>query len=81
METKEFKPDWKSPPGDTINDILEERRYSLLSFSQKMRLTSTEVDGLFDGSTKITPEIARRLSETIGGTIGFWLERERRYRQ
>jgi HTH-type transcriptional regulator/antitoxin HigA len=77
---EEFKPNWKSPPGDTINDILEERRYSLLSFSQKMRMTSTEIDRLLDGSMEITLEIARKLSETIGGTTEFWLERERLYR-
>jgi plasmid maintenance system antidote protein VapI len=78
---QQFKPDWKSSPGDTINDILEERRWSLLSFAQKMRMSLDDVNRLIDGSIPITPWVADRLSETIGSTPDFWMERDKQYRR
>lgn len=72
---------WTSPPGDTIHDILNERGLSTQDFADQMGLTPREAGDLIDGSAIIDPGIAKRLSETLGSTPGFWLERERIYRQ
>jgi plasmid maintenance system antidote protein VapI len=72
-----FKP---SPPGDTILDILEERKISRLQFEQIIGLSEGSVDDLISGDLCITPNVATRLSETLGSTPEFWMNREKDYR-
>lgn len=35
----EFHPDWTSLPGETISDLLEERRWNQSSFAERMGYT------------------------------------------
>ena len=35
-----FEPDWLSPPGDTIADVLEERGWSQAEFAQRIGYTT-----------------------------------------
>jgi hypothetical protein len=36
--TRPFTPDWVSPPGDTIADLLEERDWTQVQFAERARL-------------------------------------------
>ena len=75
----EFKPDWVSPPGDTIVDILVERSISRHDFARQMGTSTDFVDRLLCGDMTIDDEIASKLSEVLGSTKEFWIERERQY--
>lgn len=77
----EFKPDWISPPGDSIAEILEELGYSIQEFSKKMFLTEQASRDLLDGNVKIDSELAQRLSKVVGCSKLYWLKREEQYRQ
>ena len=74
-----FNPNWRTPPGGTIKDILNERNISLDEFSYMMNII--DIDKLISGEMFITPKIAKQLSETLGSSVNFWINRERNYRK
>lgn len=76
-----FNPDWLSPPGETISDILHERNVTAQTFAGTIGKPVDEVLGLIEGREIITPCLARKLESTLGGSVQFWLAREKRYRE
>ena len=79
-ERDEFRPDWTSPPGDTIVDILEERDVSVSEFARQIGSTFGDAQELLHGRLMITLDTARRLERAIGGSAEFWMLRETQYR-
>lgn len=79
-ERKDFNPDWVSPPGDTIADILVERSCSHLEFAQRMGFTAKHVNELVTSRAPISLETARRLELVLGASADFWIAREIQYR-
>lgn len=77
----EFQPNWCSPPGETIIDILEEQGLSIDEFAQKMERTESWAEKLIDGDSQITREIAHQLASILGGSPEFWTKREIQYRE
>lgn len=77
----DFQPDWASPPGDTIADILRERNLSPEQFAADLQRTPDEVNDLLRGQVTITLEMARRLEQTLGSSLHFWMSRDYEYRQ
>jgi HTH-type transcriptional regulator/antitoxin HigA len=80
MTDEQFTPDWASAPGGTILQILQQRRMSLADFARSM---GSSVDGAIDltqGVTTITKQIASTLETVLGPSTGFWMNRERQYR-
>ncbi|MHB8482186.1 MAG: ImmA/IrrE family metallo-endopeptidase [Nitrospiria bacterium] len=75
----DFRPDWISPPGDTIADIIEERNLSLIEFAEQMGQTPKHIDELLHGRTMITIETARRLEVVLGSSAVFWMIRDSQY--
>ena len=80
MKSSGFQPDWVSPPGDTIRDILEERSLSVDEFSKRLGWATDEAQALLSGSRTITSRIAVGLNRVLGGTAEFWSNREKQYR-
>ncbi len=76
-----FKPDWVSPPGDTIASILEERGITPDDFAAAIRRPVDEVLELLQGRAELTREIAQQLANVFGATKSFWSRRESRYRE
>ena len=79
-DKSEFNPDWVSPPGETIADILEERSYSQLEFAQRMGYTPKHANELLRSRAPISLETARKLELVLGATADFWIARETQYR-
>ncbi len=79
-EEKDFQPDWVSPPGETIAEILEQRNLSPTTFAERIGRTSEEIQGLIRGDEKITIETARKLESVLGASVAFWMIRESQYR-
>jgi len=78
--TEQFAPDWVSPPGDTVMDVLEYRGMSRHSLAALLSVGTDDADDLIKGEAEISPEMARRLSQVLGCSAVFWLERESQYR-
>lgn len=75
-----FRPHWASPPGDTIRDVMLERGLDPRDLPSRVGLTSEVADGLIHGSVPITLEIARKLADSIGASVEFWMSRDAQYR-
>lgn len=78
---KKFTPDWISPPGDTILDLLEERDWTQIEFAGRMGYTTKHISQLIKGKASINQETAMKLERVIGSTARFWLNREIQYRE
>lgn len=76
-----FQPDWASPPGETIIDILHEENLSLQEFTERVGYTSKYTSKLLNGRASITPEVAQKLKLVVGGSKIFWMNRESQYRE
>lgn len=74
------KPDWGSPPGQTIISILEERELSVEQFAQNIGHNATLAHKILDGSHPIDLDLAHRLSAAVGASANFWMAREYDYR-
>ncbi|NPD29124.1 ImmA/IrrE family metallo-endopeptidase [Corallococcus exiguus] len=75
-----FNPDWASPPGDTILDILKERLLSHGDFSKRLGCTLEHAEDLIHGRLAINEELAGRISSVLGASAKFWMRREAQYR-
>lgn len=76
-----FKPNWVSAPGDTIADILKERNLSMADFCQRAGFESNAAKDLIIGRAAITIAIARKLEDTLGPSVQFWMSRDFQYRE
>jgi len=76
-----FAPDWVSPPGDSILDIIEEREWTQAELAQRLGYTTKHVNQLIKGKVPLTEDAAIRLERVVGSTVGFWLAREAKYRE
>lgn len=74
-------PDWVSPPGETIIDILEERGWTQAELAHRTGFTTKHINLLIKGTASITEETALKLERVLGSTAGFWLTREAQYRE
>jgi HTH-type transcriptional regulator / antitoxin HigA len=80
-ESSTFRPNWTSPPGETISDMLKERQLSVGIFAKKLNQSQKYIEGLLKGYEIITDDIAKKLEGTLGGSSDFWLTREFQYRE
>lgn len=76
-----FNPDWASPPGDTILDLMEEHDVGAYELACYLGMDTKQFAHLIDGTEALKIENACVLSGLFGGSIEFWLERERQYRE
>lgn len=77
--TRPFTPDWVSPPGNTIADVLEERNWTEKLLAEKLGYSTKFVNTLIKAEIPIDEEIAIKLSQVIGSTVQFWLNHEKHY--
>jgi HTH-type transcriptional regulator/antitoxin HigA len=78
--TDSFSPDWISCPGETIEDLLEERGWSLQELALQTGYSFGKIEDIVIGALEIDRDIAETLHQTIGGSVDFWLAREKIYR-
>lgn len=76
-----FSPDWISPPGNTILDLLEEHDWKQTELAARTGYTTKHISLLINGKAPITEETAIKLERVVGGTARFWLTREAQYRE
>ena len=76
-----FSPDWVSPPGETIADLLEERDLSQVELARRLGYTTKHLNKLIRGKVPLSKDTAMRLGQVLGGCVEFWLAREANYRE
>lgn len=80
MIEKSFQPDWVSPPGDTIEEMLSAQRLGPSDLAKSLGWSHAEVFKLLSGEKKITDRIADVLEKVLGNSCSFWVQRESNYR-
>lgn len=81
MNNGNFNPDWVSAPGDTIAEILSERKLSVADFAKRMEQSLSQTEDLLQGKATITIGVARRLGQVLGASVKFWMSRDFQYRE
>ncbi|MYC18692.1 MAG: ImmA/IrrE family metallo-endopeptidase [Gemmatimonadales bacterium] len=76
-----FEPDWTSPPGDTIAEILASRRMSVDELARRADCTSDRIRAIIEGRATITIVLARHFEKILGSSREFWMSRDFHYRQ
>ena len=74
-------PDWVSPPGETIYDLMEEQGLTQQQLANAINLEFDDFTALIDGDLFLSPPLAEQLVKQLGATSGFWLRREQKYRE
>ena len=77
----EFEPDWVSPPGDTIEDAMDELGMSQIELSERTGFSKKHINQLLKGKVTIIAETAIKLEAVFGDSVAFWLQREALYRE
>jgi HTH-type transcriptional regulator / antitoxin HigA len=75
-----FTPDWVSPPGDTILDLIEERGWTQAELAKRLGYTEKHTSQLINGKP-LTVDAAFRLERVLSSNVEFWLAREANYRK
>ena len=68
-----YNPDWASPPGELIEEVLEEFGWTRAELAQRLDFSAKHVNELLKGRAAITAESAERLERVLGHDAGFWL--------
>jgi HTH-type transcriptional regulator/antitoxin HigA len=79
--TAPFNADWASPPGDLIEEVLEEYGWTRAELAQRLDFSAKHVNELLKGRASITADTAERLERVLGHDAGFWLRLEANYQQ
>ena len=77
----DFSPDWVAVPGESVNDLLEERGWTQADLATRTGFTTKHVNLLLKGRAPITEETALKLEWVLGSTARFWLSLEAQYRE
>lgn len=80
-DTYEFTPNWASPPGGTIADLLAERNLTQADLADRTGYTRKHINELVRGRAAISYEAALKLETVLGSTADFWMRREVQYRE
>lgn len=75
-----FNPNWISPPGETIGDILRQKDLTQADFGERIGADPATVRDLLEGRQPISGSLAQQLETTLGAPASFWLKREKTYR-
>lgn len=80
MAGDDFNPDWTSPPGDTIRDLLREQGKDARWLARRIGRPEVLIHRLLVGSEPINADLAADLAIVLGSTQQFWLTRDQQYR-
>jgi HTH-type transcriptional regulator / antitoxin HigA len=72
-------PDWASPPGDTLEELLEERSMTQTDLADRLGVSLKHVNRVVKGAASISPELALGLEKVFGAPASFWMTREAHY--
>ena len=76
-----FAPDWVLPPGESILDIAEERRWTQAELAQRLGYSEKHISQLIHGKVPLSVDAAQRLERVLGSTLEFWLSLEANYQK
>lgn len=79
-EKNKYTPDTVFPPGDTLEETLEEIGMSQAELAERMDVTTKHVNSIIKGKASITEDTALRMERVLGVPASFWQNLEQQYR-
>jgi addiction module HigA family antidote len=76
-----YEPDFVTPPGDTLLELLEERGISQSELARRMNRPIKTINGIIRAKKAITPETALQLELVLGAPAHVWLNLEQHYQE
>ncbi len=77
----EYQPDFVTPPGETLQDLLDTIGMTKSELADRIGKTPKHVGDIIKHGAPITPTTAMVLEKVLGTPASFWNNRERRYRE
>jgi plasmid maintenance system antidote protein VapI len=77
----EYTPETVSPPGATIQDILDERSMTQVELAERMGRTKEFINRLIHGNETLSQKVALELERVLNVPARFWNQREHLYRE
>ena len=75
-----FSPDWTVAPGETLLEVLQERRCTQAWLARETGWTLKHVNRVVKGHDSLTVAFALSLERALGIPAEFWLTREMHHR-
>jgi HTH-type transcriptional regulator/antitoxin HigA len=75
-----FQPDYVSPPGETVADLLQQTGMTQTDLAQRLGVSLKHTNQVVKGAASISAELALGLEKVFGVSADFWLNRESLYR-
>lgn len=76
-----FEPDYATPPGQTLREVMESLGMSQTELAKRTDLTVQSLNRIFKGTQPITYESANRLELATGVSASMWNNLEAQYRE
>lgn len=76
-----YEPDVVSPPGETLEEMLEERGMTQKELARRMGRPLKTVNEIVKGKVALTADTALQLERVLGVPANFWNRREADYRE
>lgn len=76
----EYTPDYVSPPGETLQEIMDDRDITQVDLAKRIGMTRKHLRQILKGKAPVTPETALCLERVLGVPAHFWNNREQHYR-
>ncbi len=77
----EYRPDYVSPPGETLLETLEMIGMSQAELARRTGRPHKTINEIIRGKTAVTAETAVQLERVLGISAGFWIRREHLYQE
>lgn len=77
----QYKPDFVTPPGDTLSELLEDIGMSQKELSDRMDRPEKTISEIIKGKSSITPDTAIQLERVLNVPAHFWIQREAQYQE
>ncbi|MBZ0189161.1 MAG: HigA family addiction module antidote protein [Candidatus Obscuribacterales bacterium] len=78
---KQFNPDFGVPPGEILQEALEERGMSQAELAERTGRPTKTINEIIQGKTAITAETALQLERVLGVPARFWTRLEALYQE
>lgn len=77
----QYHPDYVSPPGETLSEVLQERGMSQAELARRTGRPKKTINEIIKGKSAITPETALQLERALGIPARFWNNRQQQYEE
>lgn len=81
MDKNQYRPDYVSPPGETLMETIVALGMSQADLSERTGRSKKRINGIIEGKAPITPKMSLELERVLGVPASFWNNRERHYRE